>query len=101
MGPSESTLVKVIELSSGREIAWGGGVTEQLRERVGDVQRAVADGVSAVAAGLRDLASAPGWEIGEVSASFGIGLATEAGVVLTKASGEATFEVSVTFRRTA
>jgi hypothetical protein len=99
--PAESTLIKVIEVSSGREIAWGGGATEQLRGRIADVKQAVADGVQAVAAGLHDLTTVDGWEIGEVTASFGVGLIAETGVVLTKVSGEATFEVSVTFRRTA
>jgi Trypsin-co-occurring domain 1 len=93
-------LVKVIDLRSGREIAWGGGMTEQLRSRIEDVQHAVADGVRAVGAGLRDLATIDGWQVDEVSASFGVGLAAETGVILTKASGEATFEVSVSFRRT-
>jgi hypothetical protein len=97
---SDPTLVKVIDLRSGREIAWGGGMTEQLRSRIEDVQHAVADGVRAVGAGLRDLATIDGWQVDEVSASFGVGLAAETGVILTKASGEATFEVSVSFRRT-
>jgi hypothetical protein len=101
MDVSETTLVKVVDLRDGREIAWGGGATEQLRDRVADVEKAVSDGVKTVAAGLRDLAKTPeGWEVAEVKASFGVGLAAESGVVLTKVSGEATFEVSVTFRRT-
>ena len=38
-------------------------------------------------------------EIKEVAASFGITLTAEAGVILSKASAEATFEVTVTFAR--
>jgi len=34
-----------------------------------------------------------------VSASFGITLAAEAGVLLSKASTEATFDVTITFQR--
>jgi Trypsin-co-occurring domain 1 len=100
MDVSDVTLVKVVDLQDGREIAWGGGATERLHERIADVERAVADGVRTVASGLRDLATPEGWEVGEVQASFGVGLVAEAGVVLTKISGEATFEVTVTFRRT-
>lgn len=100
MPPSESILVKVIDVRSGREIAWGGGTTEQLRGRIGEVQHAVTDGVKAVAAGLREVATVEGWEVAEVNASFGIGLLAETGVILTKVSGEATFEISVTYRRT-
>jgi len=97
---SDATLIKIVDLRDGREIAWGSGMTDRLRDRFEDVQQAVSDGVHAVGVSLRDLATVDGWEIGEVSASFGVALAAEAGAVLTKASGEATFDVSVTFRRT-
>nr|WP_221376395.1 CU044_2847 family protein [Actinoplanes polyasparticus] len=94
-----STRVKVVELRSGREIGWGDGLTERLGERVSDVRQAVSDGVSAIAASIKDLPAVGGWEPDEVSATFGIALVAEAGVVLSKASAEATFEVTVTFRR--
>jgi hypothetical protein len=96
----DEILVKVVDIRDGREIAWGGGATERLVERAADVQHAVAEGVRAVSSGLHDLATAEGWQIDEVKASFGVGLVAETGVVLTKVSGEATFEVAVTFRRT-
>lgn len=99
MDVSNATLVKVVDLRDGREIAWGGGATERLHERIADVEHAIADGVRTVAAGLRNLATPDGWEIGEIEASFGVGLVAETGVVLTKVSGEATFELTVTFRR--
>lgn len=100
MGSPDVTLVKVVDVQSGREIAWGGNATELLHERIDDVRRAVADGVKAVADGLRDLAKVDGWSADEVQASFGIGLVAEAGAILTKVSGEATFEVTVIYRRT-
>ena len=93
------TLVKVVELRSGREIGWGDGLTERLGKRVDDVRQAVSDGVSAVAASLEDLSAAGEWRPAEVEAKFGIALVAEAGVVLSRASAEATFEVTVTFRR--
>jgi hypothetical protein len=100
MGEADAgTLVKVVEVRSGREIAWGDGLTERLGERVDDVRQAVFDGVGAVAASLEDLPAAGGWRPAEVSATFGIALVAEAGVVLSRASAEATFEVTVTFRR--
>lgn len=96
---AEATLVKVIDLADGREIAWGGGMTERLKGRVDEVRQAVAEGVAAIASGLAALPKVEGWQAQEVSASFGIGIVAETGIVLTKASGEATFEVSVTYRR--
>jgi hypothetical protein len=52
-----------------------------------------------VAKSLQSLAAPEGWRLGEVSASFGITLTAEAGVIVSKASAGATFEVSVTFTR--
>ena len=94
-----NTRVQVVELRSGREISWGDGLTERLGERVDDVRTAVVDGVRAVAASLPDMASVDDWKLAEVSATFGVALVAEAGVVLSKASAEATFEVTVTFQR--
>ncbi|MEJ3744337.1 CU044_2847 family protein [Actinomycetes bacterium KLBMP 9797] len=91
-------LVKVVDPGSGREIGWD-QLTERLRGRLDDVRRAVSDGVGAVAAGIGDLATPDGWEASEVSATFGVALLAETGALLTKASGEATFEVTVTYRR--
>ena len=59
----------------------------------------VVSGSSAVADSIGGLTSPDGWELGEVTASFGVVLSAQAGAILTKAPGEATFEVSVTFRR--
>ena len=92
--------MKVVEVGEGREIAWGGGATEKLQGRIGDVQQAVSEGVKAVSSSLHSLATVEGWQIDEVEASFGVSLVAEAGAVLTKVSGEATFEVNVVFRRT-
>ncbi|MEY9929631.1 hypothetical protein ABH926_004271 [Catenulispora sp. GP43] len=101
MDSSDEVLVKVVDVRDGREIAWGGGATERLTERAKEVQHAIAEGVRVVSAGLHDLATADGWQIDEVHAKFGVGLVAETGVLLTKVSGEATFEVAVKFRRKA
>jgi hypothetical protein len=93
------TLVKVVELRSGREIAWGDGLTERLGKRVDDVRQAVSESVQVISAGLGELPATGEWRADEVSATFGIALVAEAGVVLSRASAEATFEVTVTFRR--
>lgn len=93
------TRVRVVELRSGREISWGDGLTERLGQRVGDVRAAVVGGARAVAASLPELDAVDDWRLTEVSATFGVALVAEAGVVLSKASAEATFEVTVTFQR--
>jgi|SRR5215475_12067763 len=91
--------VQVVPVDRGREIGWSEGLAERLHDRLADVREAMKDGSAAVAGGLRQLARPDGWQLDEVTATFGIALAVEAGVVLSKASGEATFEISVTYRR--
>jgi hypothetical protein len=91
--------VQVVELDSRRQIGWGADAAQHLHERIGDIREAIASGTSTVAESLGHLVSPEGWDLGEVSASFGVTLTAEAGVLLTKASGQATFEVSVTFMR--
>jgi len=91
--------VQVVELDSERQIGWGSNLAQRLHERIDDIRDAIVDGTSSVADSIGSLVSPEGWELGEVTASFGIALTAEAGAILTKASGEATFDVSVTFRR--
>jgi Trypsin-co-occurring domain 1 len=94
----ESVWVQVVELDADRQIAFS-SAAEHLRERTGDIKAAIVAGSSAVAESVDSLESPRGWELDEVSASFGVALTAEAGVILTKVSGQTTFEVSVTFRR--
>jgi Trypsin-co-occurring domain 1 len=96
---TDNVWVQVVALDSQRQITWGSDVAQRLQERIGDVRDAITTGAATVGSSLPALDSPAGWELDEVSTSFGITLTAEAGVLLTKASGEATFEVSITFRR--
>jgi hypothetical protein len=95
----DNVWIQVVPLDSQRQITWGSDVAQRLHERIGDVQDAITTGAATVAGSVSSLDSPAGWGLDEVSATFGIALTAEAGVLLTRASGEATFEVSVTFRR--
>ncbi|ONI92337.1 hypothetical protein ALI22I_04600 [Saccharothrix sp. ALI-22-I] len=95
----EPVLVQVVDVQAGREIAWGSNAAARLGDRVDEIRKAIVAGTRAVSAGLSDLSVAEEWEVGEVSATFGITLTAEAGVLLSRAGAEATFEVSVTFQR--
>jgi hypothetical protein len=97
---SHPVLVQVVDVRAGREIGWGTNLADNLRDRLDDIRTAIAAGAKTVAESLHSLPAAEGWRLGEVSASFGITLAAESGVILSKVSGEATFEVTVTFQRT-
>lgn len=98
---TSQVLVQVIETetAAGREISYGRNVVDSLDARLGDIQRAIVDGSKSVAGSLGSLASPEGWSLGEVSASFGITLVGEAGVIVSKVSAGATFEVQVKFTR--
>jgi hypothetical protein len=98
--PSSSQVyVQVVELDPGREIGWGPSVAQQLRERAVDIERGIVAASETLAASLGSLASVEGWELDEVSASFGVTLTAEAGVIVSRASAGATFDVSFVFKR--
>jgi hypothetical protein len=92
-------LVQVVPVDEGREIGWGESTAEQLRNRLEDIRLAVKEGAKAVADSLEGLPDTKGWQLGEVSAKFGVTLTAEAGVILSRASAGATFEVTVFFKR--
>jgi len=90
-------LVAVVPVSGTRQIGWGSSVSEQLDKRLKDIRDAIQSGSMAVASSLEALPGAKGWRLSEVEAKFGVTLTAQAGAILTKASTEATFEVTVTF----
>lgn len=94
-----SVFVQVMPVEDGREIGWGSSLVATFSDRLDDVRAAVIAGAHAVAGSLSGLPSADGWKLREVSGSFGVSLAAEGGVILTKATAGTTFEVQVTFER--
>lgn len=92
--------VPVVEITdAGREIGWGSNVSEMLTARLDDIRDALRAGAASISTGLPDLPVVADWRVTEVEASFGITLAAEAGVILSKGSAEATFDVTITFSR--
>jgi Trypsin-co-occurring domain 1 len=91
--------VQTVEVNAHREIGWGSNLAQKLQERTGDIRTAIVAGSAAVAGSLDSVEPRQGWALKEVSASFGVTLAAEAGVILSRASAEATFIVTVTFDR--
>jgi Trypsin-co-occurring domain 1 len=96
---ADVVFVPVVEITTGREIGWNTNISELLRSRLSDIRAAISAGAESVASSLTSLPTAETWRVKEVSASFGITLAAEAGVLLSKASTEATFDVTITFQR--
>ncbi|AGP59666.1 CU044_2847 family protein [Streptomyces rapamycinicus] len=83
-----------------RQIAGRTRTTASLGERAPEIEEAI---VQASAIAQQSLAQVPqqdGWRITSLDVTFGLTLAAEAGVILTKASAEASFEVTLTVERT-
>ena len=91
-------MVQVVELRAGREITYASTLAEQVRDRIDDIRDAIVTGARAVASSLPELAPPSDWSLEEVEASFGLTLTAEAGVILSKASASAAFDVKVKFR---
>lgn len=102
MAAETRVLVEVVELDGqgARQIGPRKRATELLRDRSTDIEEAVRE-ASAIA--QRCVAQAGenkgGWTITTLQATFGLTLTAEAGVILSKASAEASFEVSLTVER--
>jgi hypothetical protein len=96
---SDQVLVQVVELDQKRQIGWGTNVAERLGDRADDVRRAITSGGEVVANSVAELQAVQGWRLAQASATFAVTLTAEAGAIVSKASAEATFEVTVTFQR--
>ena len=96
---TEKVLVQVVPVGGRREITWGSSTAEALRNRMEDIRLAIAEGARAIADSLEELPSAKDWQLGEVSAKFGLTLTAQAGVILSNASAGATFEVTILFKK--
>ncbi len=78
-----------------RQIAPRERLTVELANRRAEIESAVALASDIVQASAAKVSTEGGWGIQELEAKFGLTLTAEAGVLLTKASAEATFEVTI------
>jgi hypothetical protein len=95
--PHGEVLIQVVA-EEGREIGWGQNRAERLEARAGDIRAGVETAARMVADSITTLPEPEAWKLCEVTASFGITLTAEAGVLISKVAAGATFEVSLTFK---
>ncbi|MEW2523799.1 MULTISPECIES: CU044_2847 family protein [unclassified Streptomyces] len=89
-----------LDAAGNRQIASRTRATSSLGERAPEMEEAI---VQASAIAQQSLAQVPerdGWRVTSMDVTFGLTLAAEAGVILSKASAEASFEVTLTVERT-
>ena len=93
--------VETVELDAtgSRQISSKYRTTALLGERKEEIQEGIRAATDVVRAALDSDDQKDGWQVSSVEATFGITLAAEAGVILTRASAEASFEVTLTIER--
>ncbi|CAM5731764.1 CU044_2847 family protein [Streptomyces microflavus] len=98
-GDEFDVLVQVASLDGNRQISSGAALPEALASRLDDIRAAMRVGGQSVLAGADALPPDEKWRLSELSATFGITLTAEAGVIVSKATAGCTFEVTLTFQR--
>jgi Trypsin-co-occurring domain 1 len=96
-----NVLVETVQVDSAdnRQIATRTRATSLLQDRRGDIEAAVREASAIVQDSIADVEDRDGWRLKSIEAKFGLVLTAEAGVILTRASAEASFEVTVTIER--
>lgn len=93
--------VETVELDAAgtRQISPRHRTTAALQERRGDIEAAVSEACRIVQESVAKVDAQHGWRVSTLEAKFGLTLAAEAGVIVSRASAEASFEVTVTIER--
>ena len=96
-----SILVETVEAGAdaNRQIAPRLKTSELLSDRREDIEAAVAEAADIVQKAMDDSTPRSGWKIAKVEASFGIKLKADAGAILTRVGGEASFDLKITVER--
>jgi hypothetical protein len=94
-------LVETVQLDSSgtRQIGPKVRTASLLRDRRDDIEAAVSEASSIVQDSVARIEDKGGWHLRSIEAKFGLTLAAEAGVILSRASAEASFEVKITIER--
>jgi hypothetical protein len=84
----------------GRQISTAERTSSLLEERRSEIEAGIASAADIVRGSMASADQKDGWRVTSVEATFGITLSAEAGVIITKASAEASLEVTMTIERT-
>jgi len=79
-----------------RQIGSRTRLTELLNDRKSDIHAAIEQAVEILKGAASQKEDESGWRVSTIDAKFGIVLTAEAGVIISKASAEASLEVSIT-----
>ncbi|MEU3742476.1 CU044_2847 family protein [Streptomyces sp. NPDC032198] len=94
--------VETVTVEAGtRQISNRVRTSAALHERAAELEEAITQAASIAQDSLSQVPQRNGWQVASMEVTFGLTLAAEAGVLLSKASAEASFEVSLTVERVA
>jgi Trypsin-co-occurring domain 1 len=88
-----------LDPSGSRQIGTKNRTAALLRDRRDDIEAAVREASTIVQESVSKSEDTQGWQVSRLEARFGLTLTAEAGVIVSRASAEASFEVTITVER--
>lgn len=97
----DSVRIETVELDSTgtRQIKQRTQTTELLRARADDIESAIGEASTIIHESVSKIHDKGDWHARSVEVKFGLVLSAEAGVIVSRASAEASFEVTLTIER--
>ncbi len=98
---SVKVLVETVQIDSsgGRQIGPRTRTTALLQDRHADIEAAVSEATAIIQDSAAKVKDDAAWQVKTIEAKFGLTLAAEAGVILSRMSAEASIEITVTIER--
>lgn len=96
-----AVLVHVTEVDAGvsRQISAQERLTDKLKQREADLSAAIGMATrimrDSISEAPQSAVPVDGWQVSELQATFGLTLTAEAGVLVSRAGAEATFEITI------
>lgn len=96
--PESKVLVETLQIESSgtRQIGPKTRGVTLLQDRRQDIEAAVREASEIIQDSVAKVETKAGWHVKSLEAKFGLTLGVEAGVILSRASAEASFEVTIT-----
>ncbi|MFF7387758.1 CU044_2847 family protein [Streptomyces scabiei] len=88
-----------MDATGSRQISSRTRSSSALGDRAGELEEAIVQASDIAQRSLSQVQRRNGWQVASMEVTFGLTLAAEAGVILSKASAEASFEVTLTVER--
>ncbi|MEU9336047.1 CU044_2847 family protein [Streptomyces sp. NPDC048290] len=88
-----------LDSSGSRQIASRTRSSAALGDRAPELEEAIVQASDIAQQSLARVPGRDGWQVSSMAVTFGLTLGAEAGVILSKASAEASFEVTLTVER--